>query len=175
MPDETPTGPNGEDRRKATDRSELLQAATELKEATASLGEKFETTQTFSRETRRIAKVCADTSDKLSRWVKVLIAVVIVLALVTGGVIANAVRSNEANSKANRIQEYQVASCDSANDSRAAQRQLWAYVLDLSSKTDPSEPKMTAAEKKRLAQFRVYVNTTFAAKDCSVVEEGKVK
>lgn len=172
---ERATGPNGEDRRRTTSQSELLEAAAELKDATQALGEKFETTQAFSRETRRIAKVCKDTSDKLGRWVKVLLVVVVVLAMVTVGVIANAVRSNSANSKAVRIQEYQIANCMEANKSRAAQRQLWDYVLDLSSKPTPGEPAMTTAEKKRLGQFRTYVGTTFADRDCSAVEEGKVK
>lgn len=104
---------------------------------------------------------------------RILISVVggvVAVLILLGGVLAHTVqRANDAASEAKRATSAaaqsaanQQASCIAGNDTRALSRQLWLYVLDLSAK-----PTASAEEKKKSADFRTYVNTTFAARDCS--------
>ena len=54
-----------------------------------------------------------------------------------------------------------VQNCETANDSRAAQRQLWGYVLSLT----PQQPR-TPEQQDRVNEFAKFVDETFKARDC---------
>lgn len=68
---------------------------------------------------------------------------------------AKRIADNEANA---------VTSCENANETRAASRALWNYVLDLAA---AGNPDATPAETAQLADFRGYVGAVYAERDCS--------
>lgn len=57
-----------------------------------------------------------------------------------------------------------VTNCQNANESRAANRELWGFILDVSTAGDnnPSPREQAFAQ-----EFRDYINAVFAARDCS--------
>lgn len=112
------------ERRKTDQRETLLQAAADLQKATEDLTAKFEGVNTFSRETRRIASEAERNGRRIRMVVAVLALVIVALAITT-------LRANHANDKATRLAEYQVASCEAANEARAAQRQQWLDARNL--------------------------------------------
>lgn len=75
-------------------------------------------------------------------------------------------RADEASSDASQARRGQLTACDASNDGRALTRQLWGYVLDESVRPVKGRPVKTKAELAQIAKFRLYVNTTFAARDC---------
>lgn len=62
------------------------------------------------------------------------------------------------------VHDQQVATCQSGNESRKLQVQLWDYVLGF----PPSRPR-TEAQDKQIADFKAYVHKTFAPRDCSKI------
>lgn len=60
----------------------------------------------------------------------------------------------------------QLASCATSNDTRAEQRQLWAYVFQISG------PPKTAAARTQEQKFLAFVDTTFAPVNCAAVYRG---
>lgn len=54
-----------------------------------------------------------------------------------------------------------IQNCETANDSRTAQRQLWGYVLSLT----PQQPR-TAEQQARVDEFAKFVDQTFKPRDC---------
>lgn len=73
-----------------------------------------------------------------------------------------AVQARDATDAAARVHDRQVATCESGNDARAAQIQLWNYLLSV-----PPVRPLTAEQKQQITQFRAYVHRVFAARDCS--------
>ena len=140
----------------STERQELLDAATRLRGATERLAAQFEETDAFACQTRRL-------TNHLRGAFLVLALVVVALAVTT-------VRANDANDKATRLQEYQQASCELANESRQDNRDLWDTVLQLlappGEKQSPGLRKFTTALKAQVVQ-------TYTPRDCSRVSEGK--
>jgi hypothetical protein len=92
---------------------------------------------------------------------------VLLLSLIVAGVAvqANAAseRASDAAGLANQNRQAAKVTCEAGNDARDAQVRLWTYVLDLSD----DNPNLTAAQRKRIEDFRVYINTVFAHRDCS--------
>lgn len=60
----------------------------------------------------------------------------------------------------------QQAFCESSNEGRRAQRQLWGYILDLSAQPQPGQPPRTEEQVRRAEAFGVYVNDVFKDRDC---------
>ena len=131
-------------------RQELLDAAENLRASTTALTEKFQGVETFARDTRQLA-----------RWLEAafigLLLIVVALAITT-------VRANNANDKATRLGEYQVASCQATNQTRADSAQMWDFVIGLF-------PKDSATR----TQLQDKVNATYKQRDCTKVVQGKVK
>jgi hypothetical protein len=71
--------------------------------------------------------------------------------------------AKEATSASAQNRQNARATCESGNEARALQVQLWNYVLDLSS----NRPNMTVGQRQQIAQFRLYLARTFAPRDCS--------
>lgn len=111
--------------------------------------------------------------DQIGVRAKTAVILAAVLALVVVGVIVNSVHVSRTENRTNRLQEYQVANCESSNEARKAQRDLWGFILEISA-ANPKQTQ-TAEERKNLVKFQAYVTTTFADRDCSKVAEGKVK
>lgn len=57
-----------------------------------------------------------------------------------------------------------ITNCQNANESRAAARSLWGYILDASTANNPHP---TEKQKQQIADFRAYVNSVYADHDCS--------
>lgn len=57
-----------------------------------------------------------------------------------------------------------VTNCQNANESRAAARSLWGYVVDLS---EASNPSPTKHDRQVITNFRRYVNAVYVPHDCS--------
>jgi hypothetical protein len=95
------------------------------------------------------------------------LALLLVLSVVVAWVAVTAQNASQeaadATSQAARNREAARVTCEAANQGRAAQVQLWSYVLELS--TEDRTP--TPAEQRRIAAFRAYVGQVFAQRDCA--------
>lgn len=89
------------------------------------------------------------------RWALVLYSIIAVLAL--GGVLLGGMASVQNGRDL-------VTNCQNANDSRAAARALWGYIIDLSAASHPHPGKR---QTEVIAGFRDYVNAVYAPHDCS--------
>lgn len=95
------------------------------------------------------------------------------IALTTGLTVAIGVVSWKTAQLANLAQTNKAAviqNCETANDSRTAQRQLWGYVLSLT----PSQPR-NAEQQARVDEFAKFVDRTFAPRDCQAEANIQVK
>ena len=89
------------------------------------------------------------------RWALVLYSVIAVVAL--GGVLLGG-KAELQNSR------DLVTQCQNANESRAAARALWGYIIDLSAAKNPHP---TRRDRIVIAGFRAYVNAVYVEHDCS--------
>lgn len=144
------------------ERQELLDAAAKLQAATEELGHKFEAVDLFAHET---AKAHARTRA-LTRWLTAAFAVLLAVVVVLAWTVA---RANDANSRSNRLQEYQVASCEAANEGRAAQLALWTDITGLIRSTSGPSGRAFATKVQARA------TEAFTPRDCSKVSQGKVQ
>lgn len=91
---------------------------------------------------------------------------VVILALVIG-MIVNAVRVDRADSRASRVAEYQVTSCEQTNVTRAEAKTLWddidKLILGLNN---------TAANRRFVAALQARVDKIYAQRPCPT-DEGK--
>lgn len=71
-------------------------------------------------------------------------------------------QAREASSQSKRNADNARITCETGNEGRRLQTQLWTYVLDVSSKN----PNLTAYQKKQIAAFRGYIATVYAPRDC---------
>jgi hypothetical protein len=88
----------------------------------------------------------------------------VILALVVIGVVVNAVRTDRADSKANRVQQYQMSTCVSGNEFRRQQRVLWTDIDTLIRSTNKSR-----ANQRFVDQVQAKVDAAFAPRDCTQV------
>ena len=56
-----------------------------------------------------------------------------------------------------------ITSCENANDSRAAQRALWGFILQASAANKDKTPQ----QRKTADEFGAWVNKLFAERDCT--------
>jgi hypothetical protein len=75
-----------------------------------------------------------------------------------------AVSASDASSLANQNKQTQLATCRAGNETRAANVQLWTYVLDLAAASNPAPP--TPQRTESLKQFTAYLHTVYAPRDC---------
>jgi hypothetical protein len=88
----------------------------------------------------------------------VSVAFDIVLSVGLGWV---AFTANSAAARANSVQQQQRSTCLATKKARAAQVQLWTYILDL----PPATPR-TPAQEQQAEQFRLYITRSFAQRHC---------
>lgn len=70
-------------------------------------------------------------------------------------------KTNEVARLAQSTKAAVIQNCETANDSRRNQRQLWGYVLSLT----PEQPR-TSEQEARVKEFSKFVDSTFAPRDC---------
>ena len=88
-------------------------------------------------------------------WALVLYTIIAMVAL--GGVLLGG-KAELQNSR------DLVTSCQNANESRAAARALWGYILDVST---ANNPKPTKAQEAFYEDFRGYINAVYVQHDCT--------
>lgn len=71
---------------------------------------------------------------------------------------------------ASQNRQNAVVTCQSGNEARSVSRQLWTYLLD----QEETSPSLTPAERQQLLQFRGYIRTIYADRDCSNASEPTV-
>lgn len=92
-----------------------------------------------------------------------VVALGVLVAFVAADARQASQRAEEANSLAEKNAQAQKVTCESGNEARRVSRQLWTYVLDLSSKS----PDRTAEQLRQIRTFRAYLATVYADRDCS--------
>ena len=124
------------------------------------IGELIDQARTLDGSVTRLQETVNEqrVSQRRMKWVIATLAAVIV-ALVGGGVWLAEVAST-----ATQNTETQRLTCESGNQARAAQRQLWGYLFELSAQQNPDQ---TAEQKAQVAKFKAYVDTVFADRDCT--------
>jgi len=94
----------------------------------------------------------------------------LVLTVAVAGLVAVSLAvAQRASLAAAKAAEAQRIICETGNQSRAAQRQLWGLVLELSAQ---ARPHPTPEEQQRAARFRAYIDATFAPRDCGQLLSG---
>jgi methyl-accepting chemotaxis protein len=95
-----------------------------------------------------------------------VVALVVILSAVVVFVAADAReasrRAEQANSLAVKNAQAAKVTCESGNEARRVSRQMWTYVLDLSTSTG----KLTAEQYRQVRTFRAYLATVYADRDC---------
>lgn len=92
-----------------------------------------------------------------------LIAAILIALASAGFAVAASVQAKDATSQARQNTVNAKITCEAGNESRRLAKQLWTYVLDLSSQN----PNLTAYQKKQIALFRGYIETVYAPRDCN--------
>ena len=100
------------------------------------------------------------------RWamLMVLASVLILVGSVTGNVVYTRSVQEDAAAKAEQVRTQQVATCQSSNEARKLQVQLWEYVLSF----PPSRPR-TEVQEQQIKDFKAFMRKTFAQRDCSKI------
>ncbi len=112
-------------------------------------------------------------TKKFVKWLAGSVVFDILLSVILGVVSFIAInasnKATDATSAANDSIRTQKISCESANVSRKLNRDLWGYVLTVSaqSRTEPQTPEQAV----RIEQFKNYVNTVFADRDCNNLQQ----
>lgn len=103
-------------------------------------------------------------ATRSSRMVRILsVSVVIELALLALAFFGY----NEVSDATDRADRALRAGCEAGNDTRAGERDLWAFLLAL-----PSPTPRTAQQEQQVEDLRQFVQVTFAERDCSHLAPG---
>lgn len=133
----------------------LADEAAELSRQVGNLGDAVVALRKSQRRTKTTVRLLA-----------VVLALVVLLgvglALVAVDARQASTRAEHATSVANHNADTLRLTCEIGNESRATQRQLWTYVLDVSTQGQTLNP----AQRRQVMQFRAYVARTFAPRDC---------
>lgn len=78
-------------------------------------------------------------------------------------------KATEATSVAAESIRTQKVTCEAGNISRKLNRDLWDYVLTVSAAQSPTP--QTPEQLDRIENFRTYITTTFADRDCSNLQQ----
>jgi hypothetical protein len=129
---------------------EAIQAAVRLEGAVTGLRDEIVVLRTFGSRNRHLIWGLA-----ISLVLDVALSIAVAFV---------AVSAREATSLANQNRQTQLATCRAGNETRAANIQLWTYVLDLAAVNRPVPP--TAQQIESLRQFKSYLSTVYAPRDC---------
>jgi hypothetical protein len=105
-------------------------------------------------------------SDTAVRAFTVLAVVAVVVAGASSWFAVRAVRG-EVTSRASVVQL-----CQSGNDFRGQQVQLWTHIIEISAPPPAETPAQQRQRAALIASFRKYVQQVFAARDCGQLPAG---
>lgn len=129
--------------------SDLVDLAERLDASMERLADEVAAGRTYGRHNRQFI------------WALVLS---VLLSIGIGAVAVTAsLQAKEATSQSRRNAENAKITCEAGNEGRRLQTQLWTYVLNVSSQN----PKLTEQQKAQIAQFRQYIATVYAPRDCN--------
>lgn len=135
---------------------DVVTAARRLETSVDNLRSEITTLRTYSQRSRRLIVGLA-----ISIVLDVLLSAAVGFLAIQAVSTSN--KANEANSLASRNAQNQFITCQAGNESRAAQVQLWTYVLDLAARN----PNQTPAQAEQVKQLRAYLATSLAPRDCT--------
>jgi hypothetical protein len=138
-------------------RSHLADAAADLNTSVADLTASVRDLAGYGRRNRRLIYWTAG-----GLLVDLILSVTLILVAVQANNASH--RATEATSAAAQNRQNARVTCESGNQARLAQIQLWTYVLDVSAQ---SSPDPTPEQKKRIADFRAYISRVFTPRDCN--------
>lgn len=99
-----------------------------------------------------------DTSRKMARRTRILALAVAALVLVFGA--TGWAQWERATDAIEETQANAVQNCENANQARAANLQLWTYILSLASADSPKETQ-------QIADLKAWITVLYAQRDCS--------
>lgn len=129
----------------------LTEQAQELHEAVAGLNSSMTNTVTG------LAEVVQKDRRKMS-WLAISVGLDVLLSFGLGVV---ALETRQAQHSAEVSRSNAVLTCEVSNQTRAAQVQLWTYILTL------SDQKPTPEQAEKVRKFKIYLTQVFAPRDCS--------
>lgn len=89
--------------------------------------------------------------------------------LLTIGLFAVSVKTQQVAGQADSNHQAIVRSCEASNEARANNKALWDYILELP--PNPTQGPLSADQQKQREDFKIFVAKTFAARDCSAIKE----
>lgn len=103
---------------------------------------------------------------KRKRQMILLTSSVVFDLLLTVGLSVMSVQTHRLASRSESNKTAIIRTCESNNNSRANNKELWTYLLS----QPPTEP-VDPGRQAKIDQFRAFVNKTFAPRDCKSVVE----
>lgn len=102
-----------------------------------------------------------------------ILAISLVLDVVlTFGLAAVSFQAHDLAVQAGHSRDAVIESCRTGNDFRTTEANLWAHILDLQPVLSNLTPEQQAQRDKTVKDFRTYLTTVFAARDCSNILPG---
>lgn len=108
--------------------------------------------------------VLVQDAKKRKRQVRLLTLSIVLDILLTIGLFYQSHRTAQLASRADSNSAAILRSCETSNEARANNKQLWGFLLSL-----PTPNAPTIQEQANRDKFAAYVNMTFAPRDCSKV------
>lgn len=104
-------------------------------------------------------------AQKRKRQVRLLTISILLDILLTIGLGVVSVNTHSIATQAENNQQAIMRSCETSNDARANNKQLWTFALTLPTPNVPTLQQQINRDK-----FEAFVNKTFAPRDCSKLE-----
>ena len=102
-----------------------------------------------------------DSGKRTKRLIHLVILSIFIEAALTIGISLFFISQSAQNVQITINKQNLIANCKSNNDFRDSQVKVWNYVLAI-----PSTTPQTPAQQKTLANFKTYVDNTFALRNC---------
>lgn len=139
-----------------TSRQDTLQAARDLQGSMEELASEITSLKNYGRHNRQLITV-------LAVFALVIAGLVVWNSILSSQASDASKKAAEATSLAAQNKQNQKAVCLAGNESRGVQIQLWTFVVNASI---ASNPNATPAQRKFFDEFRQYIDTVFAPRDC---------
>lgn len=98
---------------------------------------------------------------------QIVTATVIIDFILTIGLIFVSINTNNALIAAQNNKDALVLSCKSGNDFRVSEASLWNHILEIQPVLQNLTPEQQVQRDKTVADFKKYLQTTFATRDCN--------
>lgn len=116
-----------------------------------------------SRRLQAVAEAQVRDRERAHRTRQLAVGLAVSLVLDVVLTVMVTVLATSAFSQGSTLRAAQLSSCAADNVTRADQRQLWQYIIQLSG------PAKTEAQRQQAQKFQAFVSTTFAPVDCAAV------